>query len=160
MWWVVSTKMQFFHFKTPFCSCVYGVIYCWALAWFSQNLMDWLDIYWPPLSNFKYFILISYLSFHKGFARLKHWKHIKFSLEEINCNESKVNIYECCELNISIHRFCLHGTTIVRIYEFKCNFNSKITTLRKWDFVLFINNKLLKSCGIDLCRGKFFTNGI
>ncbi len=69
-----------------------------------------------PIVKFQIFDFISYLSFHKGFARLKHWKHIKFSLEEINCNESKVSIYECCELNISIHRFCLHGTTIVRIY--------------------------------------------
>lgn len=60
------------------------------------------------------FDFISCLNFNKGFARLKHWKHIRFFLEEINCSELRVVIYECCKVDRSIEIFCLHGTTNVK----------------------------------------------
>jgi hypothetical protein len=71
------------------------------------------------------FDFISCLSFNKGFVKLKHWKHIRFYLEEINCSEPWVVIYECCKVDRSIERFCLHGTTNV-----KC-MNSSATLARE-----------------------------
>jgi hypothetical protein len=91
--------------------------------------------------RFQAFDFICCLSFNKGFVRLKHWYHIKFPFKEINYSEPKIVIYECCKVDISIQRFCLHGTnTNVWMYEFKYNFGLRITPLNKWNFVLFANN--------------------
>jgi hypothetical protein len=64
--------------------------------------------------KFQTFDFIFCLNFNKGFVKLKHWKHIRFFLEEINCNEPQVVIYECCKVYRSIERFCLHGTKNVK----------------------------------------------
>jgi hypothetical protein len=64
--------------------------------------------------RFQTFDFILCLSFNKDFVKLKHCKHIRFFLEEINCSELWVVIYECYKVDRSIERFCLHETTNVK----------------------------------------------
>jgi hypothetical protein len=103
--------------------------------------------------EFQTFDFISHLNFNKGFVRWKRWKHIRFSFEKINYNEPRVVIYECWKVDQSIQRFCLHGTTNVNMYEFKCSFSSRITILKKMGFYVVYQQLILfkvGSCGISV----------